>query len=301
FATVDTLHQFYLLTPFHIKESYMVYVMLDFLNKLDDTLNKSKIMSTSQTLKSMFKTDEHSLAIIFTSSCKKCQVLHSLLKRLGIPNLPIHSNLTQKQRLVALTKFKSGLIRILIATDLASRGLDIPKVDLVLNHTVPSSPEDYVHRVGRTARAGREGISVTLISPPKDIPVLQDIESHIGTKTLEYTHINEKIILKILTEITMVKRECQMDIENSDFDKRRQINEIKHKILQGQDLTPEERKICTGYKCPNKPTIVEKKNGQNEVGNGKKISKVPNKVPKICSKKKIIRNNTKKPNNVAKI
>lgn len=72
--------------------------------------------------------------------------------------------MTQVQRLGALTKFKSGEKKILIATDVASRGLDIPNVDLVINYDIPQNTKDYIHRVGRTARAGKAGKAITMVS-----------------------------------------------------------------------------------------------------------------------------------------
>lgn len=83
------------------------------------------------------------------------QILGMVLKELGFSNCVLHSMTRQQLRLEAMSLFKSHKVRILVATDLASRGLDIPTVDLVINHSVPTRPQDYIHRVGRTARAGR--------------------------------------------------------------------------------------------------------------------------------------------------
>ena len=76
----------------------------------------------------------------------------------------IHSLLSQRKRLENIAKFKSRQVRILVATDVASRGLDISNVHLVLNFDLPKNPRDYVHRVGRTARAARGGTAVTLVT-----------------------------------------------------------------------------------------------------------------------------------------
>lgn len=97
----------------------------------------------------------------------------------------------QKDRLAALAQFKSNRMKILIATDVAARGLDIPAVQLVINHSVPNVPKEYIHRVGRTARAGKGGMAVTLITP-HDIKLLHAIENTIGTKLTEYK-VNGKI------------------------------------------------------------------------------------------------------------
>ena len=83
-----------------------------------------------------------------------------VLKELGFSNCVLHSMTRQQLRLEAMALFKSHKVRILVATDLASRGLDIPTVDMVINHSVPTRPQDYIHRVGRTARAGEWSIGV---------------------------------------------------------------------------------------------------------------------------------------------
>jgi superfamily II DNA/RNA helicase len=81
----------------------------------------------------------------------------------------------QVSRLASLAKFKSSLVRLLVATDVASRGLDIPDVDLVLNYDVPPLPSDYLHRVGRTARAGRAGRALTFVTQ-YDVELVHAIE-----------------------------------------------------------------------------------------------------------------------------
>jgi ATP-dependent RNA helicase DDX47/RRP3 len=87
-----------------------------------------------------------------------------MLRNLGFGAVPIHGQMSQPKRLAALTKFKAGERTLLVATDVASRGLDIPSVDVVINYDVPANSKDYVHRVGRTARAGRSGRSVTIVT-----------------------------------------------------------------------------------------------------------------------------------------
>ena len=87
-----------------------------------------------------------------------------MLRNLGFSAICLHGQMSQTKRLGALGKFKAGGRNILIATDVASRGLDIAGVDVVINYDVPQSSKDYVHRVGRTARAGRAGKSVTFVT-----------------------------------------------------------------------------------------------------------------------------------------
>jgi len=89
--------------------------------------------------------------------------------------------MSQPKRLGALNKFKSGARDILICTDVASRGLDIPSVDIVINFDLPSHGKDYIHRVGRTARAGRSGRAIALVTQ-YDVEVYQRLEALLGTK-----------------------------------------------------------------------------------------------------------------------
>jgi len=119
-----------------------------------------------------------------------------MLQKVGARAVVLHSILKQKQRFSSLEQFKSHKARILVATDVASRGLDLPNVAIVVNHNVPGAPRNYVHRVGRTARAGRKGLSITMVSPYDTERVLA-IEKIINSKMTEFELEEEKII-KIL-------------------------------------------------------------------------------------------------------
>ena len=89
--------------------------------------------------------------------------------------------MSQPKRLGALNKFKAGVRNILVATDVASRGLDIPNVDLVVNFDIPSNGKDYIHRVGRTARAGKTGRSIAMVTQ-YDVEAYQRLEGLIAQK-----------------------------------------------------------------------------------------------------------------------
>lgn len=119
------------------------------------------------------------------------------LNDVGFKNVALHSMVKQKDRLAALVQFKSNHIKILIATDVAARGLDIPTVELVINHIIPNVPKEYIHRVGRTARAGKSGMAITLITP-HDIKLLHAVENIIGTKLTEYKVNGNKFFSNIL-------------------------------------------------------------------------------------------------------
>ena len=98
--------------------------------------------------------------------------------------------MSQPHRLGALNSFKAGQKTILVATDVASRGLDIPAVDVVINYDIPKNSKDYVHRVGRTARAGRCGRAITIFSQ-YDVECFQRIEAALGKKLDELPEVGE--------------------------------------------------------------------------------------------------------------
>ena len=101
--------------------------------------------------------------LIFTSSVHKADGVVNKLKKNGIVALALHSEKSQGARTDALRYFKSGEIKVLVATDLASRGIDIPDLPTVINYELPRSPKDFIHRIGRTGRAGVEGIAISFV------------------------------------------------------------------------------------------------------------------------------------------
>jgi ATP-dependent RNA helicase RhlE len=116
-------------------------------------------------VKYLLKKKDFSMVLIFCSSKQAVKQLTRDLKRAGVKADEIHSDLEQDKREDVLMQFKSKRLPILIATDILSRGIDIDNIDLVINYDVPHDGEDYVHRIGRTARAAAEGTAYTFISP----------------------------------------------------------------------------------------------------------------------------------------
>ncbi|MBE2210719.1 MAG: DEAD/DEAH box helicase [Xanthomonadaceae bacterium] len=113
--------------------------------------------------------------LIFGKTKHGCNRLAEQLEAAGLPALAIHGNKSQAARQKALDAFKSGRTRILVATDVAARGLDIPALPLVINHDLPMVAEDYVHRIGRTGRNGMDGEALSLVSPEEG-PLLRQIQ-----------------------------------------------------------------------------------------------------------------------------
>lgn len=142
----------------------------------------------------------------------------------------LHGFLRQKERVAALNKFKSNHVRILIATDVASRGLDLYNVQLVLNHRLPKFPNEYIHRVGRTARAGRSGLAISIFRFPRDLEFLSEIESLINTKLTEHP-IDHRLVERIFMQISVAIHEAETKLDNNDFDERIQNYRRKKWIL----------------------------------------------------------------------
>jgi superfamily II DNA/RNA helicase len=117
--------------------------------------------------------------LIFTSTKSKVSEIVNLLKRNGFPAEGISSNLEQEQREDVLMRFSAGKIKILVATDVLSRGIDVKDINMVINYDVPHDAEDYVHRVGRTARVNATGEAVTFVTQ-KEVHKLKKIETLIG-------------------------------------------------------------------------------------------------------------------------
>lgn len=130
-------------------------------------------------LKHLFKEQQPKRVIIFAGSKIKVKDLAISLKRSGFNVGAMHSDLEQSERDEVMLQFKSQQVDILVATDIVARGIDIDDIQLVINFDVPHDAEDYVHRIGRTARAGADGHALTLVSE-KDQPEFHKIEHFLG-------------------------------------------------------------------------------------------------------------------------
>jgi len=118
---------------------------------------------------------------VFSRTKHGANRLATQLTQDGLNSAAIHGNKSQAARTRALADFKAGKVRVLVATDIAARGLDIERLPHVVNFDLPNVPEDYVHRIGRTARAGLEGAAVSLVSADEAV-LLRDIEKVLNMK-----------------------------------------------------------------------------------------------------------------------
>eukprot|EP01116_Phalansterium_solitarium_P003175 TRINITY_DN1386_c0_g2_i1.p1 TRINITY_DN1386_c0_g2~~TRINITY_DN1386_c0_g2_i1.p1 ORF type:complete len:506 (-),score=148.31 TRINITY_DN1386_c0_g2_i1:174-1475(-) len=186
YQTVDRLVQHYLFIPAKYKDCYLVHL----LNKF----NGNSVM-------------------VFTATRKETQRVALVLRALGLGAIPLHGNLSQAQRLGSLNKFTAGDRKILIATDVASRGLDIPSVDMVINYDMPTHSKDYIHRVGRTARGDRAGRAISLVTQ-YDVELFQRTEQLIGKK-LDKFPAEEEEVLALFEHVSEAQRHAVMELKES--------------------------------------------------------------------------------------
>ncbi|KAH3884342.1 probable ATP-dependent RNA helicase DDX47 [Dreissena polymorpha] len=192
YQTVEKLLQYYIFIPVKYKDVYLVYIL--------NELAGNSFM-------------------VFCATCANTQRVALMLRNLGLMAIPLHGQMSQAKRLGALTKFKSKSRSILIATDVASRGLDIPHVDVVINLDIPTHSKDYIHRVGRTARAGRAGKSVTFVTQ-YDVELYQRIEHLIG-KQLPLYNTEEQEVMLLMERVSEAQRHAKVEMSESGSKKRR--------------------------------------------------------------------------------
>ncbi|MGR3810570.1 DEAD/DEAH box helicase [Jiulongibacter sp. NS-SX5] len=139
-----------------------------------------KTRKTELIIKLIWENNWHQV-LVFTRTKHGANRLAQKFQKKKITAAAIHGNKTQNARTKALEGFKSGEVSVLVATDIAARGLDIPLLPYVINFEIPNIPEDYVHRIGRTARAGASGDAISLVSAD-ELNYLKDIEKLLGVK-----------------------------------------------------------------------------------------------------------------------
>lgn len=192
YTTVEKLQQSYLFIPNKYKDCYLVFI-------LNDLAGNS--------------------FMVFCGTCNNVQRVALMLRNLGLQAVPLHGQMGQSKRLGALNKFKSKDRSILIATDVASRGLDIPHVDVVINFDIPTHSKDYIHRVGRTARAGRAGRAITFVTQ-YDVELYQRIEQLIEKKLPLYPTVEDEVLL-LMERVSEAQRYAKMEQREMQENKKR--------------------------------------------------------------------------------
>lgn len=236
--TRDVLEQYYLFFPQQIKMTYLMYLLLSLTPQLDETNLNQKKKYSKQSAKSIQKVlesvDPSSQAaksvIVFVSKCQTCELIGEVSRELSLNCVTLHSMMSQSRRLAALGKFTSGFVQILISTDVASRGLDIPAVDVVIHFDLPRVASAYIHRVGRTCRTGGRGRSISLVTQ-HDIALLQHLETNVGKKMDNYeASAKEEDVLKLLNDVSVATRCAKLKLYERGFEDK--VRERKARRLE---------------------------------------------------------------------
>ena len=166
-------------------------------DKIENVLFRVRGEEKLKYLRMLLAKEKPETAVIFCRTKENVDVEYDYLKSLGYSVDKIHGGMLQKDRISTMERFKKGDFRILVATDIASRGIDVEGITHVINVDVPLEREAYVHRIGRTARAGKSGKAITFVTPYED-RFLNDIEEYIGfkipEKSLEEIFLDEKLL-----------------------------------------------------------------------------------------------------------
>ncbi|KAJ2852020.1 putative RNA helicase [Coemansia brasiliensis] len=220
-STVASLVQNYIFVPSHVKEAYLVHLLMSSVAKLEKRASNRLADQSSDDEDEEATVGRDKSIIIFVGQCKTAESLRVMLFELGFRVTALHSKMPQQERLNSLGKFRAEAVRILIATDVGSRGLDIPSVEMVINMHVPRDPDEYIHRVGRTARAGRGGRAITIMSE-RDIKLIHNIEARIG-KQLDQLELSERKVLDHMGKVLAAKRKAALHLLDIDFGARDRI------------------------------------------------------------------------------
>ena len=150
-------------------------------DKVDQYVISTTRRQKPELLNAFIKEKGGTRVIVFTKTKGCADNCTRRLRRIGIPTEAIHADRSQAQRSRALDSFRNGRTNVLVATDVLARGIDVPEVDYVVNYDLPLMPEDYVHRIGRTGRAGAGGFAVSFVTPDTK-NLLKGVQKFIGTK-----------------------------------------------------------------------------------------------------------------------
>lgn len=196
-------------------------------NTTVDTINQTAYLVDSvrkaELLAYIIGSRNYPQVLVFTRTKASADKLFIELKKDGLKCGVLHGDKTKANRLKTLTQFKEGVFRVLVATDIASRGLDIEHLPYVINYELPSVPEDYIHRVGRTGRAGRQGEAISLIDIYEKYE-MKDIERLIGLK---------------------IPQETVEGFEPDPTIRRKDVDEVKLKAEHKRATDKKERKYST--------------------------------------------------------
>lgn len=155
------------------------------LNGLQQHYVKLKENEKNKKLFELLDVLEFNQVVIFVKSVQRCMALAQLLTEQNFPAIGIHRGMTQEERLSRYQQFKDFQKRILVATNLFGRGMDIERVNIVFNYDMPEDSDTYLHRVARAGRFGTKGLAITLVSDENDAKILNDVQERFDVNITE--------------------------------------------------------------------------------------------------------------------
>ena len=244
---METLKQNFILVPSHVREAYLYYFLC---NPPESTLHlrrappeptkpsrkqkghQSKPSKKGKPQKKSSTNDDEAPeqpppTIIFCTRPRTAAYLTHLLQSLRIRATALHSRLTQRERLSSLSLFRASVVPVLVSTDVGARGLDIEDVAIVINWDIPSEPEEYTHRVGRTARAGRGGVAVSFVTERDEERILK-VEERIGESDASFLALPSG-------ECTTCSSSCGVDVDGMLFF----LHQTSHNVHFSNTLHPD--------------------------------------------------------------
>ena len=183
-------------------------------------------------LERFIKDNADSKILVFVRTKVRAERVFKAMQRVDIKTLTIHGGKEQKDRLIALKEFKAGDIKVLIATDVSARGIDIPNVDYVVNYDLPDVDENYVHRVGRTGRGVHKGVAISFCSEEEKL-MLNEIEEYLGKKIveMEISKDDYSTTIDFSEDYAKSLKELMEEAENFEIDtKKSKAKKIKKKL-----------------------------------------------------------------------
>ena len=210
---------------------------------VEQFIAKAKIKEKRQVLRDLIRQEDVSNAVIFCNRKRDISTVRASLERHGFNALALHGDMTQAARNEALAKFKDGEVPLLVASDVAARGIDIAGLSHVFNFDVPMNAEDYVHRIGRTGRAGRSGRAFTIIATKDDQNYLDAIEKLIGKSIDVFTLDGQDNTPPSNDQSSQDERSRKAKSSQSSPSKSNQKRNKKRGNVEGELPMPED---CTG-------------------------------------------------------
>ena len=229
-------------------------------------------------LTQLLKAEDGKQVIIFTKTKITASRLSRALQKEGIAAESIHGDKSQKERLEALDAFKAGKITALVATDVAARGLDISDLPMVINYEIPSAPEDYVHRIGRTGRAGASGVAISLVCEEEE-KYLAEIEKLIKRVIIkEKSDVKAEVKSGAHKESHASQREATKAAPARNESSRRETNGRESSGRDASDKHPPRARshfkkpaADPWFDKPYEPTVISADNAKNMTNINRKV------------------------------